>query len=370
MSSDYEDLFNFSLDILCINGLDGFYRLVNPAFEKLLGYPADEIKAKHFLEFIHPDDRASTREEMKKRVNGRHTKHFQNRYRRADGTYVWIEWTSFPVPEKGVMYAVGHDITERKRAEEIRLQLEQEKAARIEAERGIEVRNDFISIASHELKTPLTSLTMHTQLINSMIQDGTLASLPQDTQQKLVDLTQRQLNRLTNLTGDLLNVSRISAGLVMLDLQASDLSQIVQNVLESSRIELEKCGCLIEAQLEPRLMGIWDSSRVEQVVTNLLSNAMKFGKGRPIRIVTQTDGGVARLLVQDQGLGIRPEDQARIFERFERAVPIKTHEGLGLGLYIAHQFVAAHGGTLRVKSALNKGSTFIAELPLATREQA
>jgi len=263
------------------------------------------------------------------------------------------------------MYAVGHDITERKRAEEIRLQLEQEKAARIEAERGIEVRNDFISIASHELKTPLTSLTMHTQLINSMIQDGTLANLPRDTQQKLVDLSQRQLNRLTNLTGDLLNVSRIGAGLVVLEPRATDLSKIVQNVLENCRIELEECGCLLEARLAPHLIGLWDPSRIEQVVVNLLSNAMKFGKGKPIEVVTEAAGGIARLTVQDQGLGIRPEDQTRIFERFERAVPIKTHEGLGLGLYIAHQFVAAHGGTVRVKSALNEGATFTVELPLA-----
>lgn len=367
MANEYEDLFNFSLDILCINGLDGYFRLVNPAFERILGYSKEEIMSKHFIEFIHPDDQARTREEMKKRVAGTHTTHFQNRYRRKDGSVVWIEWTSFPVSEKGVMYAVGHDITERKRAEELRLELERETIARQEAEKQLELRNNFIAIASHELKTPITSLQLHTQLIAGMLRDGSLVSLPQDQALKLVDLAQKQLNRLTNLSRDLLDASRLSEGLLAVELQDTDLSALVREVAQMFRLELEKSGSRLDLDLEDAIVGRWDPFLIEQVIVNLLGNAIKFGRGQPIALRSEREGEIARLIIMDQGIGIKAEDQEKLFQRFGKAVSIRNYEGLGLGLYIAQQFVAAHGGTIRVESKAGQGSTFTVELYCSPR---
>lgn len=362
MQNEYEDLFNFSLDILAINGLDGYFKLVNPAFERILGYTQDEIKNKHFLEFIHPDDRNKTRQEMKKRVAGQHTTHFQNRYCRKDGSVVWIEWTSFPVQEKGVMYAVGHEITERKKSEEVRLQWEREKVARLEAEKQLELRDNFISIASHELKTPITSLMLHTQLIGQMIQDDSLVQLPKEEALKLIEIAQQQVNRLANLSRDLLDVSKISEGLLTLDKQEMDLSELIRDVTPIFRLELRKSGSTLDCELEPNLRGFWDPFLLEQVLVNLLSNAIKFGRGKPIKIISERKNQVARVIIQDQGIGIKEDDMDNLFKRFQKGVSIRNYEGLGLGLYISQQLVAAHGGTIRVESRVGEGSSFTVEL--------
>jgi signal transduction histidine kinase len=231
------------------------------------------------------------------------------------------------------------------------------------AEEAIQVRDDFLSVASHELKTPLTSLKLQVQ---------GLTILPPKTQgdaetQRMVgslNVIQRQITRLDRLIGNLLDVSRIAAGRLVLDVAEIDLATVVREVVGHFEPELQRHQCTLDRKIEGPIIGRWDPMRLDQVVTNLIANAIKYGAGKPIELRVDVEGGKARVIVRDHGIGIAPIDQQRIFDRFERAASL-SYGGLGLGLYISRQIVIAHGGAVRVESAPNDGSTFTVELPCA-----
>ncbi len=144
-----------------------------------------------------------------------------------------------------------------------------------------------------------------------------------------------------------------------------DLAALVAEVTDRAAEELRRAGCAVSIDAPPSVIGRWDRTRLEQVVTNLLANAMKYGAEAPIRITIAADEAAARLTVQDGGIGVAPGDQERIFQRFERAVSERHYGGFGLGLWIARQVVEAMGGSIRVRSELGEGATFVVELPLA-----
>jgi signal transduction histidine kinase len=171
----------------------------------------------------------------------------------------------------------------------------------------------------------------------------------------------RQTERLTGLVANLLDVTRAAAGKLELQRERFDLADVVREVAERFR---EQSAAHVDLRLNGPLVGTWDRLRVDQVITNLLSNAIKYGAGKPISIRAAAVDASAQLEVCDQGIGIAPEDQRRIFERFERAVSSSSYGGLGLGLYISRQIVDALGGSIRVESAAGAGSRFIVELPL------
>jgi signal transduction histidine kinase len=160
-----------------------------------------------------------------------------------------------------------------------------------------------------------------------------------------------------------MNVPRIQEGRLDLELGDVDLAATVRDVVAQFRPELEQAGCAVSLEAERPVLGIWDASRLEMVVGNLLSNALRYGAGKPIRIAVQADGDTAYLAVADHGIGIPREMQARIFERFERAVPARHYGGLGIGLFIVRRVLEALGGRVRVDSEPGRGSTFTVELP-------
>src|SRR5262249_22530239 len=171
--------------------------------------------------------------------------------------------------------------------------------------------------------------------------------------------------KLTSLVETLLDVSRFQLGTFSLTIEEHvDLEQLVREVTERYRPQWESSGSPVEIDAKLAPAGAWDRVRIEQVITNLLTNAMKYGKGKPITVVISGDAELARISIQDRGVGISAEDQSRIFNRFERAGSIKSFGGLGLGLYVTRQIVAAHGGTIHVESSPAQGATFIVELPL------
>jgi PAS domain S-box-containing protein len=266
----------------------------------------------------------------------------------------------------GTSYGQGiyyRDITERKRAEAERERLlATEQAARAAAEEAIHARDEFLSIASHELRTPLTSVQLVIQfaLRNARREPAPTLSLSQGS----LELIERQMLRLNKLIEALLDVSRIQAGRLELELEATDLLAVTREVLSRFGDELKRSGSTLSLDAEAQVLGKWDRSRLDQVVTNLLSNAIKYGRGNPIEVSVETWGERARLVVRDHGLGIPREHMPQMFKRFERAVSARSYGGLGLGLYIVHQIVEMHGGSVSVESELGVGSSFTVELPL------
>ncbi len=234
-----------------------------------------------------------------------------------------------------------------------------------ERKRAVELRDDFISLASHELKTPLVPLKLTVEMLQKQLlseansQDPRILSF-----RKMIHSSLEQLDRLTHLIDDMLNVTRIPGGRLALRLEKADLSSLVKGVLERFRIQMERSGCSVKLTAESEVRGNWDVLRVEQIFTNLLTNAMKYGGKAPVEISVSQKGEMAFLSVRDHGVGILEKDLARIFERFERATTFKNFPGLGLGLYISQEFAKAHGGRVSVSSEPGRGSTFTLELPL------
>ncbi|MDB4977529.1 MAG: sensory box histidine kinase [Myxococcaceae bacterium] len=229
-----------------------------------------------------------------------------------------------------------------------------------EARDAIGVRDDFLSMAGHELRTPLTALQLQILSITKMVNQPDGAEKVAARAEKAA----RNVLRLSSLVNELLDISRISAGRLRLERGAMDMGEAVREVLHRHADELAKNGCEVHFTSTGDVTGNWDRVRIEQIATNLIANALKYGKGKPIEVRVQHDNGNARLVVQDHGIGISPEDQRRIFQRFERAVSSRHFGGLGLGLWIARQLIDAHGGTIRVESEMNLGATFEVELPL------
>ncbi|MGK3962480.1 AAA family ATPase [Sorangium sp. So ce118] len=231
------------------------------------------------------------------------------------------------------------------------------------AQEAIRARDEFLTVATHELNTPMTSLTLSLEAIARALQPGR-AWEPQAIGRQ-VDRALRQAARLTRLNDELLDVSRIHAHRLSLEVAEVDLGAVVRDVLARFRGDLERARCSVSLRDSGRIVGLWDRARIDQIVTNLLANAMKFGAGKPVEIVVSEEAGTARLSVRDHGIGIDPARQEQIFERFGRAVSEWHYGGLGLGLYISRRIVDAHGGSIRVRSALGAGATFLIELPCA-----
>lgn len=234
-----------------------------------------------------------------------------------------------------------------------------------EARDAIGVRDDFLSMAGHELRTPLTALQLQILSISKMV-------LQPDGAEKVAvraEKAGRNVLRLSSLVNELLDISRISAGRLKLERAPMDLTEATRDVLQRHADELAKNGCELNFVSEGDTHGTWDRTRIEQIAHNLLANATKYGKGKPIDVRLVRDQDVVRLVVADHGIGISPEDQLRVFQRFERAVSSRHFGGLGLGLWIARQLVDAHGGAIRVTSEEGAGATFEVELPVAVPDE-
>jgi signal transduction histidine kinase len=242
-------------------------------------------------------------------------------------------------------------------------QVRRERRESLEALRqAVAARDQFMSIASHELKTPLTSLQLQLQSLQRALYSG--GSEPERVAQRLKTVT-RSTERLGELVNRLLDVSRITSGNLELVLEDVDLVEVANDVIQRFRESLRESGSSVDVAAPAPVRGRWDRMRVDTIVTNLLSNAIKYGQGKPIEVRVEGDGRAARLTVKDQGIGIHPADQARIFERFERAVPERHYGGFGVGLWVARLVAEAHGGRIDVTSAPGQGSTFVLSLPTA-----
>lgn len=233
-----------------------------------------------------------------------------------------------------------------------------------EAKTAIHIRDEFLSIASHELKTPLTPLKLLVQGLMREVSRSHSSTIPKERVLKIVESSDKQITRLTRLIEDLLDVSRISSGKLTLNKESFNVADMIHEVVKHYEKPLEQALPEIDVEADPKVEGFMDKIRIEQVLINLLTNAGKYASGKPVCIRLSQKKGMARLLVIDQGPGIQPEDQLRIFDRFERVKTKAIVGGLGLGLHISKQIIEAHGGKLFVESSPGQGATFIAEIPL------
>jgi signal transduction histidine kinase/DNA-binding NarL/FixJ family response regulator len=233
-----------------------------------------------------------------------------------------------------------------------------------EAQEAVQVREEFISVASHELRTPLTALTLQARMLERSAAGGGEQLV------KRVAVVGRQVERLNRLVANLLDVTRLRVQRLELAPEPFDLCALVEEVSGRFQEEVGRAGRELRVSTRAPAQGLWDRTKLEQVVSNLVSNAIRYGGTEPIDVSVDASAGEVRISVQDRGRGIAPEDRARIFRRFERGQNAEGSGGLGLGLYVVRQIVEAHGGRIDVESELGAGSTFTVVLPLASRAAA
>jgi signal transduction histidine kinase/DNA-binding response OmpR family regulator len=236
-----------------------------------------------------------------------------------------------------------------------------------QARDAIRARDEFLLVASHELNTPLATLTLR---LNDL-PDGAFAAPPGDRRAAVIanglPAARRQVQSLARLVGNLLDVSRITARRLVLSISEMDLVAAFRDVVEQLGPELSRAKCEVRLHAPEHLVGAWDTLRISQIATNLLSNALKYGAGKPIDVTIEAVDDRVKLTVCDRGIGIAADDIGRIFELFERSGAVKHFGGLGLGLYITRQVVEAHGGTISVTSKPAEGAVFVVDLPLRTQ---
>ncbi len=371
--------FTLSLDLLCITDLNGHFRNLNLAWEKMLGYSREELKNRQFFDFVHPDDIEATRESLGHLAVGEDVMGFVNRYRCKDGSYRWIEWRS--ASDGRLVYAAARDVTDRILFEE------KLRAAKEAAENAARVKSEFLANMSHEIRTPM----------NAVIGLSRLALKTK--------LTEKQRDYLTKIEGasrillalinDILDLSKAEAGKVKMEKVPLRLHRLLDNVANVTALRAEEKGLKlffrIEDDLPDTLVG--DEVRIGQVLVNLIGNAVKFTDAGQVTVTVQalhgpgveadgsgadterpTAGGVVmfRFIVADTGIGMTEAEQKHIFEPFTQADGSTTRRfgGTGLGLAISSHLAECMGGTITVMSKPGEGSTFIFTVPLRVHEEA
>ena len=242
--------------------------------------------------------------------------------------------------------------------------LKQLQATQNELEHAVRMRDDFMSIVSHEVRTPLNGLILETQLRKLHLAKENAAAFTMEKLHGMVERDERQIQSLIRLIEDMLDVSRIRTGKLSIRPGPFDLSELVSNLIEGFAAQLAAAQSTLTLYADEPVIGVWDEFRIEQVVANLLTNAMRYGARKPIEVKVYSQDGRAHVDVRDQGIGISAENQKRIFQQFERVSSNHAIAGLGLGLFISEQIVAAHGGQITVQSTEGEGSLFRVSLPL------
>jgi PAS domain S-box-containing protein len=369
-----EGVSEYAIFMLDVNGIVASW---NAGAERIKGYAAHEIIGRHFSTFYPADARQSGWTEHELQVAAETGRFVDEGWRiRKDGSSFWagVTITALRDPHGRLLgfAKLTRDLTGQKRAEALEVAgrereeiLEAERSARIEAQRATRIKDEFLATLSHELRTPLSSILGWTQILKHKADSMKPADLKRG-----IDVIDRNARAQVRLIDDLLDLNRIMAGKVRLDLKQVSLPDLVQSVIESADPGARAKDIRIEARLDPDTPPLSaDSGRLQQVVWNLLSNAIKFtAKGGRIDVVLQRAGSIAVLSVGDNGIGISASFLPRVFDRFAQsdASTSRRFGGLGLGLAISKQLVELHGGTIRASSpGEGQGATFFVELPLA-----
>jgi PAS domain S-box-containing protein len=343
---------------------DGRVQTWNTGAALIKGYQREEIIGKPIDLFYTREDRENGRPAMLLARAANEGRVEDEGWRvRKDGTLFWADVVISALRnEAGVLIGfskVTRDLTQRQHDEEERRRLE---AERIRAEEALRIRDEFLSVASHELKTPLTALQLELYGMRAPVEKGGDGRL-----ERKLGRASRSADRLSRLIEMLMDVSRIATGRLTLSREPFDLRPVIEQVVETMLGTAAQAGCDLSFHPSPEagaLVGSWDRLRIEQVVMNLLTNAFKYGAGQPVTLSVSRDADQAIIEVRDHGPGIPAGDLARIFERFERATATGGQGGLGLGLYVSREIVRAHAGTISGRTLADGGACFTVRLPL------
>lgn len=344
----YRMLIDDNLIGAAVSNFAGQVTDANDAFLKLIGYSREELLAGQ-ARWDTVTDPSFLEYELKQgdlaRVTGRSI--YEKEYIRRDGTRVPVLLAYSLLGNEAFCFAI--DLTEQKR---VQRQLQD----------AIRTREDFLSIASHELKTPLTTLYLQLGLLRRLIPSDEEREIDREKVHRRLDGLEDQVVRLGTLVESLLDVTRIRNNRLDLTYSGFDMRALVQDVIDRLSDEAKNKGSKISLEPGSTIVGSWDKMRVDQILTNLLLNAVKYGNGSRIDVRLIAKPHHVQIEVKDGGIGISTEDQERVFDRFERAAS-HNYGGLGLGLFITKRFVERHGGKIWLQSGLKKGSTFFVELP-------
>jgi PAS domain S-box-containing protein len=350
---ELKTLFETSRDLLCVTGFDGYFRRLNPAWERTLGYTREELRAHTYMEFVHPDDRESTRAEAAKVASGSSAVLFENRYRCKDGSYRWLSWNVTPLPEQGLSYGTARDVTEQ------RLVAEELRRARESADAANRAKSDFLANMSHEIRTPMNAVIGMAELLL----DTRLGPEQRDYLVALKDSAESLLG----LIDDILDFSKVEAGKLELHPAEFDPRETLGDTLRTLGVRAHQKGLELAGhvapEVPPRLFG--DGPRLRQIIVNLVGNAIKFTERGEVLVDVQKEAEegsevTLRFLVADTGIGIPRDKQQLIFEAFAQADSSTTRQygGTGLGLSISAELVQMMGGQLTVESEPGRGSRF------------
>jgi signal transduction histidine kinase len=244
------------------------------------------------------------------------------------------------------------------------------QTAQQELQKAVRMRDDFMSVVAHELLTPLNTLFLETQRRKLELDRNNPEMFEKPSLADMFNRDQQQIQSMVELIDDMLDVSRIRHNRLSVRPRPTELSGLVKRAVAQLSGRAAAAGIPVAVHAEETIPGCWDEFRIQQVIINLLTNALRYGDGKPVAISLACAPGGARIEVRDQGKGIPACDQQRIFEQFERGADRISPDGFGLGLYISRQLVEAHGGTVELDSEIGKGSVFTVTLPLAVPETA
>lgn len=349
--------FTLSLDLLCISGMDGYFKRLSPAYQETLGHSLTELYSKPILDFIHPDDINKTILEIEKQSKGQKVLSFENRFRCKNGIYKTLSWKSVPV--NGYMYAVARDITQQKKYEEGLIDAEQKSLQLSRA------KSEFLAHMSHEIRTPLNGIIGVTDLLN-----GTSLSAEQD---KYVRMIRDSGHILLKVINEVLDFSKIEAGKMMVEKQRFHFASFMETQISMLGIPAHEKNLKLTFSIDPRIPEflLGDTNRIGQVLINLVGNAIKFTDRGEIKVLAACEALAETscrvcFQIEDSGIGLSDDQIQKLFSPFTQGDSSTSRKfgGTGLGLSICKKLVEIMDGKIGVDSKKDLGSLFWFTLPL------